>query len=463
MANTFKVKFLGAAETVTGSSYLVECLRDGEVEATIMVDHGMFQGRDIENRNALPYDFSPESIDYLILTHAHIDHSGLIPKLVNRGFQGKLLCTKETAELISLLLLDSANVQDKNYQSLGSIPLYTAQDVYNALDLIEIVDFKTKYELELSTGKQGLSVELFRAGHILGAASIVINYESRSLSFSGDIGRTSQDVVRGFDPVVKQSEYIIMESLYGGKFHQEKDLMLKKFADEINNVLKRNGNVIIPAFAVQRTQEMLFILNKLIKEGQIDKDANIYIDSPLASRVSHVYTDNIHEVYSSNKKLPGKLTSYMYTANVKSVKSYRESKKIKKAKKSIIISGSGMCNGGRVIGYLKAMIEDSKNMVAIVGFQAEDTLGRELVSGSKHVVIDGETYSVNADIMQFEGFSAHADQEGLFAWLSTFTKASVKKVILVHAEVEQAQSYSDFLTKQGYVTMIPGYKEEISL
>ncbi len=469
----FKLKFLGASRTVTGSSYHLEIVEKGERLITLVVDHGMFQGPDVEARNYLPYTIKPEEVDMLLLTHAHTDHSALIPKLVKHGFKGNILATKQTLDLTELILNDSAKIQGRNHEELGTPLLYDYENVEEALSKMVEIDFEQAFAIALSdirpelknkdTLSKEIIVEYFRAGHILGAASIRVEYAGKSIMFSGDIGRSSQDIVKPANLEPKNADFLIMESLYGGKYHDPKAELLDNFSQHLKTHLETQGNVIVPVFSIQRAQEIILILNQLIRAGKLSKDQNIYFDSPMAARATQIYIENSKEVYAKSIEPFRSLRDGIFTKNLKVARNASMTKKAKKGKGGIIVSGGGMCNGGRVMNYLKSMLPESSTMIAMVGFQAEETLGRKLVEGAREVDIDGQTYQVNAQIQDFKGFSAHADQADLLNWLKTFDKEKLGKVFLVHAEPEQSTAFNEVISGMGYKTEIPAIDSEYLL
>lgn len=458
----FSLTFLGAAETVTGSSYLLKIIEGEQVACTIMVDHGMFQGPDVEERNHFQYDFDPSEIDYLFLTHAHVDHCGLIPKLVKYGFRGQIITTRVTAEILQLILLDSAKIQLRNSQEDSSQIIYSEEDVWQTMDQVSDIVFGEQYEIELSEGRS-VKFQAYRAGHVIGAASFYFEYNGKSIVFSGDIGRHTQELIYNFDPIVRPADYVVMESLYGGKYHDDKTALLSKFAAEIRKAISRDGNVIIPAFAMQRTQEMLFTLSYLIKTGQLPKNTQIFLDSPLAQRMNNIYTDNTTEISKQKLKPFTDIKSAMYPRNLAIIKKGNMINKISKKKGVIILTGGGMINGGKVLGYMKVMSANPRNMLAIVGFQAEGTLGREIIEGADTILIDDVKCRIALEVKQFNGFSAHGDHDDLLNWLNAIERKQGFKVFLVHAEVEQSSAFKSSLDQLGFNSEIAKNKQTIIL
>lgn len=454
---TFELEFIGAAKVVTGSSYILTIRREGLSDFKVMVDHGMFQGVDDYERNYEPYTFDPSEVDVLFLTHAHIDHCGRLPRLVNKGFRGEIICTKQTAEIVEPILLDSAKIQGRNFQEEGIEPLYDETDSLETISRLREFDFDQTYNYQ---GQ--LSFKLLRAGHILGAASIYIEAGGKSIVFSGDLGRSTQEIVKDFDREAKDADYVVMESLYGDKEHEDVEQSKLELAKAITETVKRNGNVILPVFSVQRSQEMLLITNELKKKGQIPNFVQTYFDSNLAQTVTKIYTSNNYELkeeFSDGASLAKRL----FTAKVKAIKGRRDSKEVLKSKGSLILSSSGMVNGGKVMQYVKKMISDKNNLLAIVGFQAEGTVGRELVEGARNIEIDDQVYNVAAEISVFRGFSAHADRNDLLSWLDTYDKSRLKKIFLVHAEPEQSLPFQQRLEESAYDSVIPSIGDKFTL
>lgn len=457
----FNLRPLGAARTVTGSSYILDLDSDNEAAIRLMVDHGMFQGPDVEHLNLVDYDFDPKTIDVLLLTHAHIDHCGRIPKLVTAGYRGPIICTKPTAELLELILTDSAKVQEIKYRESGEPKMYDQTAVEQALEQVEIIKLNQTYEYQIvdeytsTTAKSLLKVKVINAGHIMGAVSVIITYGGKTATFSGDIGRSSQEIIYPFDPQPLESDLVVMESLYGGKFHPRKFDVYDDFANKIKQNISRGGNVIVPVFSIQRAQEMVVILNKLIKQKKIQKDVQIYLDSPLAKNVLGVYTSNKFEINKKSLKPYGSLREAIFTANFNVIKKMSQTKQIRKPGGKIILAGSGMCTGGKVLYYLKSLITKDSTLVTFVGFQAEETLGREIVEGAREVTIDRLKFKVNAQIEKFSGFSAHGDQSDLLKWLDRFDQNRLSNVFLTHSEVEQADAFASVINDRDFSVQVP--------
>lgn len=459
-----KIKFLGAARKVTGSCYH---LTYGDTE--FLIECGMHQGKDAEALNRKPFHFDPSRIHSLIVTHAHLDHSGLIPKLIREGFNGKIITTDATADLLEIMLLDSAHIQEKDaewntkksFRSGKDIvyePLYTVEDVLNALPFIE----RKRYgEMEELT--KGLSYRFLDAGHILGSGILELFYyennTEKKVVFSGDVGRSNNPIINNPDSV-EEGEYVIMESTYGNRLHKSLKESVEELADAIDNTFKKGGNVLIPAFAVGRTQDIIYMLKKFVKEGRF-KSLNVYIDSPLANKATKIYLSH-PELFDLEAKEFFRFTSkdglhLHFTSNVE------ESQEINKIKsEAIIIAGSGMCEGGRIRHHFKHNIWRPECSIIFSGFQAKGTLGRHIVDGAKSAFILGEEIAIRAKIYTIGGFSAHGDQKELLEWLSNFKNSP--RVFVVHGEEEVEFQFADTVEKTlGFNAYVPDLYEEIVL
>ena len=464
-----KIKFLGAARTVTGSCYIIET-----DQARFAIDCGMHQGSDqIERRNldVAPYD--PAKIDFFLITHAHIDHSGLLPRMMKNGFRGSVYATEPTGDLLKILLLDSAHIQEveaaginKRLQRSGmkadSVPLYTTQDAEAVTPLIKT----RKYDETFSPGP-GISVRFQDAGHILGAAMAELFIEENGstvkLVFSGDIGRPNQLLMK--DPSsMRQADFLFMESTYGNRNHKGEQESLEELAEAIRYSYRNGEKVVIPAFAVERTQEILYSLHLLLREGKLPKDMPVYLDSPLAIKATeifhryHSYLDGETQTLLKNGEDPLRLP------NLRLSTSTAESIRINETREpAIVISASGMANAGRIKHHLRHNLWRPGASVVFVGFQAEGTPGRKIVDGAKKIRINNEDIAVAAKIFTINGFSAHAGQDQLLDWLKGFqTKAM--QVFLVHGESSAQEHLASLIREKfGLSVIIPEYLEEILL
>ncbi len=431
------VQSFGAAEVVTGSCHLLQ-LDNG---LKIMVDCGMFQGH-VEHKNYQPFGFDPKEVDILLITHAHLDHVGRIPKLVKEGFAGRIVTLHSTLDLAEVVMLDSAHLMEEDHrtrfkkaQRRGEEdkvkpPLYTVEDVYDVYNLPLIY---AKYEEEITLGKDVTAV-FHNAGHILDSAIIEIHYqdkgEKKTIVFSGDLGNHN-DMVMPVPDTVKEADTLYIESTYGDRNHEGIKKSEEEFKQIITDTLLSQGNVLIPSFAIERTQEILCIL-KTMYDNKTLPPCKIYLDSPMAIRATRLY-DSYHEELSKccndYLKRDGSIFEFPY---VQYTLTPDESKKINEENGCIIIAGSGMCTGGRILHHFKNRIWNPKNAVLFVGYQARGTLGRRMIEGAKSVKIYHEEIVVNARVHSISGFSAHADQSELLDWIEDFKK--LNKIFLVHGE-----------------------------
>ncbi len=439
------LQVLGAAREVTGSCYLLEV-----GDARFLVDCGLRQGGDEEEAlNFSPFPFEPSGVDFMLLTHAHIDHSGLIPRLVRKGFRGPIYTTEPTRDLAEIMLLDSAYIQESeaNWRTRKARragrkafePLYTERDARKAIDQLEPVKYGTSRRLA-----RGVEVVFHDAGHILGSAVLALDLEEGGekarVVFSGDVGQPDQPIIR--DPErMTQADYLVMESTYGDREHVRDGSPVDELAAILEEAERTGGNVIIPAFAVGRTQELLFFLNQIEDERGLNMP--VYVDSPLASRATEVFRRHTEAYDEESQRLvrePGGIFDFPrvhYTASVEESRALNEKRGI------IIISASGMAEAGRVRHHLKHNLWRPEAHVVIVGFQAQHTLGRRLLEGADRVHLFGDEIAVKAHIHEISGLSAHADREQLISWASHFQKPRL--VILTHGETQAAETLRDLL------------------
>ncbi len=423
------LNFLGASQNVTGSCYLLE-----DKDTKILIDCGMFQEIGKTHLNLEDFRFNPKEIDALLLTHAHIDHSGLIPKLVKQGFKGPIYTTAATTTILTKILPDSAKIQKINAQRDGIPPLYSAIDVTQTLNQIIPIHFDTPHTISPNT-----TVTFRKASHILGAASIEIKTSGKTLCFSGDLGRKDSHILEGYGKYDPNVDIIVMESLYGNRDHEKIKNSLKKLTESINETINRNGNVIIPVFAIHRTETILYYLQQLLDTVQIPQDTKIFLDSPLASKVLDIYIKHPHLL---NKKLNSLVDPFGVKGhNLHIVTTHKESKRLKRQKGAIILAGGGMVDGGRVLNHLNSFINDKKSSLLIVGFQAEGTLGRKLITCPEQITLNKKTRKVKIQIKEIYGFSAHAGQSDLSWWLRRYNKDMIKRVFLTHSLLEQSSTF----------------------
>lgn len=462
-----RLSFLGAAQNVTGSRFLLEA--NGK---HILVDCGLYQERKLRSRNWDPFPFDPASIDVMLLTHAHVDHCGLIPKLVKDGFSGRIYCTKATAEIARIILLDAARLQEEdaefkkkrhekeNRKSLyPEIPLYTVKDAEASFPQFTGVD----YSQELDLG-EGIKVYFCDAGHVLGSSMIRVtvtgNGETRYILFSGDVGRQDKPILR--DPtIVKDIDYVLIESTYGDRVHDEPLDISESLAEIINSTYRIGGNIIVPSFALQRAQEILYYMNTLLMEDRIP-DIPVFLDSPMAIKVTEVFKQHRELFDKDMRQLLRESKSPFDFPGLKMVETADESKALNTmGGTKMIIAGSGMCTGGRIKHHLAQNISRAESTILFIGYQAAGTLGRSIVSGVKRVRILGQKYNVEANIAEIQGFSAHADRNEL---LETLGDISPRRVFIVHGETKSAREFSRFLRQErGWKVTVPMYGESAVL
>jgi metallo-beta-lactamase family protein len=452
-----KLTFLGATRTVTGSKYLLE--DDGK---KFLIDCGLFQGlKDLRLRNWEAPPFDPASIDAVILTHAHIDHSGYLPVLVKNGFKGKIYCSPATAALCDILLPDSGYLQEEDAARANkygyskhtpALPLYTQEDAYNALEHIKPVSFGDEHQLS-----DILSFHMTHAGHILGAACVTITDGQTKLVFSGDLGRP-QDAVIKPPAQIQEADYLILESTYGDRLHDTVD-PLDQLEAIINRTSARGGTVVIPAFAVGRTQNLIYYIYKLKETGRIP-DIPVYLDSPMAINVTNILQDYTAEHRLSPAECEKVCSSVYYT---KTVEQSKEIYSKNNGLPTIIISASGMATGGRVLHHLKAYIGDPRNTIVLAGYQATGTRGARLAHGETEIKIHGDLYPVRAEIDILHNISAHGDYQEIMDWLGHF-RAPPRKVFLTHGEPEAVSSFKFKIESHlGWNVEIPSYGQSEDL
>ncbi|HCJ90620.1 MAG: MBL fold metallo-hydrolase [Acidaminococcaceae bacterium] len=460
-----KLTFLGAARTVTGSCYLLEI--NGK---KLLVDCGMFQGpKAIKALNERPFAFAPNSIDAMLLTHAHIDHSGLIPKLVREGYKGPIHCTRSTQQLCTILLPDSAHIQESDAEIANRKglragrpevqPLFTVDDAYTSLSNFYVHEFDTSFEV-----LPGVEAKFLVAGHILGSAIIELNLtedgKKTKLVFTGDIGQPNYPILE--DPEeISGADFIVTESTYGNRVHEGGDKE-QELADIVNRTVERGGNVIIPAFAVGRTQVLLYYFQKLQQAGKIP-DVPIYIDSPMATKVTGITLASKGEYDEETRALTEFQGDRLFAMkNVRFTPTVQESMTINSTDgPKIILSASGMCDAGRILHHLKHNLWRPECTVVIAGYQAEGTLGRQLVDGVKKVRIMGETIKVEAEIVTMQGFSAHADKNQLMDWYKKMDRKP-KAFFVTHGEFDAAFTLAhDLQVQLGTATYVPNYGDDV--
>jgi metallo-beta-lactamase family protein len=453
-----QIEFHGAVRTVTGSQHLISA--NGH---KILLDCGLFQGsrkQSFERNQHLPYDAA--EVDVLILSHAHIDHSGNVPNLVKSGFQGDIVCTYATRDLCSIMLRDSAKIQqydidylNKKRRKSGQPPLepyYTMEDVVESLKYFIGIGYDRSYQL-----MPGIRLSFLDAGHILGSAIVVLEIEDEGsrkdvrLVFSGDLGRPHRAILR--DPTfLDEADVLLVESTYGNRDHAPAEASEEKLQRVVNETHKRGGKLIVPSFAIGRTQELVYALHKMVRDRDIPPDLPVFVDSPLAIDATGIY--RLHpEAYNQSV--------FDFLANdvhgdpfgfdmMRYTRSTMQSKELNFLREpAVIISASGMCEAGRILHHLKNNIEDPKNTILIVGWQAPNTLGRRIVEKQPKVKIFGEEYDLKADVVTINGFSAHADRGELLNWTGHFSKKA-SHTYIVHGEEDASFALADGMRNQGY-------------
>jgi len=463
-----KVKFMGAARTVTGSCYILEA-----AGRRFAIDCGMHQGNaEIEKRNWDVDIYDPHAIEFMLMTHAHMDHSGLLPRLVQKGFRGKVYMTPPTRDLLRILLLDSAHIQEMEAQwksrkrlrhgDENIIPLYTQKDAQAAFPLFSAVTYGKAF-----SPSPGLSVTFRDAGHILGAAMVelaVLEDGAKSrVVFSGDIGRPAQLLIR--DPeAIEEADFLFMESTYGNRDHKDEADSLNELAEAIAYSHARGEKVIIPAFAVGRTQEMIYSLHLLAKDGRLPADMPVFVDSPLAIQATEIFRkspefmDGETKALLANGEDPLNLPGLHYTLTT------QESMEINGVRgPAVVISASGMANAGRIKHHLRHNLWREGASIVFVGFQAQGTTGRKIVDGAQKVHIFNEEVAVRAKVFTINGFSAHAGQSQLLDWLGRF-KTKGMRLFLIHGEYTAQQELAGLIQSRfGIEAAIPDYLEEATL
>ena len=461
-----KLTFLGAAGNVTGSRYLFE-----DRATQLLVDCGLYQEREFQSRNWDPSPLEPSKLEAVLLTHAHLDHCGLLPKLVRDGFRGKIYATDATLEMAEVMLLDSARIQEEDADAKKrrhrregrrgphpEEPLYTVEDAEACFPLFQPVEYGKPVDLD------GLKASFVNAGHVMGSAMIYLDFksgnETRTICFSGDVGRPERPLEES--PVSPTTpDYLVVESTYGDRDHPPAAEVEGRFAEVINETARRGGNLVIPAFALERTQEILFYLKRLLATGKVPR-LPVYVDSPMAIKLTGIFTRHPElwggDIEGYKKGSPFDFPGLSLTSSA------AESRAIAGRKgSSIIIAGSGMATGGRIKHHLINNISRGESTILFVGYQARGTLGREIVQGTNPVRILGARHEVKARIEQLHGLSAHADRTELLEWTSHFARPP-RQVFVTHGEEEAAGSFAEALRQRtGWTVATPKYGESFEL
>lgn len=468
------LRFLGGAGSVTGSRFLLEA------EGTrLLIDCGLYQERELMGRNWEPFPVPPDSIDAVLLTHAHLDHSGYLPKLVRDGFRGPIHATSATAETAEILLKDAGRIAEEDaakkrrrHQREGrrgphaEIPLYTASDAQRVMPFFSPVDYRRPIKVT-----RHIQAEYRDAGHILGAASILVTVRGRrgkrggaaavSVLFSGDIGRAGRPLLRDPDPFPR-ADYVVVESTYGDRSHEQPDVA-EELARIVNDTVERGGNVVIPSFAVGRAQELLFHLKQLMESGRIPRLLT-FVDSPMATSVTSLFRrhrDALDAEFASEFR--GRRSAFDFRG-LSFVRSVEESKAINQIRgTSIIIAGSGMCTGGRIKHHLITNIGRPESTILFVGYQARGTLGRRILRGDAPVRILGQPREVSARIEVLNGLSAHGDREDMLEWLGALKQAP-RRTFVVHGEEQSSESFARAINQRfGWPVSVPAFGDQVAL
>jgi len=460
------LRFCGGVGTVTGSMHLISTPR-----SRVLVDCGLFHGhRDEFYSVNSQFSFNPSDLDACVISHAHIDHCGNLPTLIKHGFRSDIHCTPATRDLCRYMLPDSGYVQEEDIKYVNKInrrkglpprePLYTKKEAELSLKYFRPVEYYKRFQI-----CEDIDLTFFDAGHILGSAIPVFDIKARKgrvrLAYATDLGRYDMPLMR--DPEIpKDIDYLIIESTYGGRSHESINDAKERFAETINRTVGRGGKVIIPSFALERTQLIVFFIGELMKEGKIKK-IPIYVDSPLAVNLTDVFRQNWEYFDDETKRLFQEEGDPLGSDNVTYVSGVNDSKSLhNEPAPLIIISAAGMCENGRILHHLKNSVENPRNTIVIVGFMAKDTLGRRLVEKDKLIRIFGQLYELNAEVAVFNAFSAHADEKGLFDYVKG-CRETVAQVFVVHGEQDQSDCLRDRIRTLGIKAKVPGKDETVFL
>ncbi len=455
---------IGAAGEVTGSSYLLEC-----AGTRVLVDCGLFQGKDDDRKNREAFPFAPSSLNAVLLTHAHMDHSGRIPLLVREGFRGQVWGTLPTMELVKVLWYDSANLmreesewktKKNSRKGLPAVyPLYAKEDVDQAVNNLFAVGYDEKMDVA-----PGVSVRFRDAGHILGSAILEVWLEEDDkqvkIVFSGDLG-PQKTVMERTPSVITSADYVVLESTYGDRLHRSTEESRAEFHGVISAALRDRAKVFIPSFVVDRAQRILYEISLMKDNGAVDRGVPVFFDSPMGVKATEIYKKHMNLLSSEIQQYLNLEKDPFAPEGLKYITSVEESQAINSVRHAVVVAGSGMANGGRIVHHLKHGIWNPKNHVVFVGYQAKGTLGRRIVDGEKSMRIAGEEVSVKANIHTINGFSAHADRDDLLKWAGNFSTSPL--FLITHGEPESSLALSKTLEEAGMkaVTPIPGQELEL--
>lgn len=447
------IKFCGAAKVVTGTNYFIDA---GKTK--LLVDCGLFQGSEkLEAKNFEDFDFNPQKVDFVLITHSHLDHIGRLPKLVKDGFSGKIFATPPTIDFMRLMLEDSQKIMQEKAKKAGIIPLAYGKEVQGVMTFLEAVEYgqPVKYNDEIT-------FTFYEAGHILGSAIVELKIKDKTIIFSGDLGNWPVPILRQ-PACLEKADYVIIESTYGDRHHENKGKIKDIIEDIAEETIAQNGVLLIPSFALERTQELLYQFNDLIENYRIPR-VPIFIDSPLAARITEVYKK--YERYF-NKEATSLIKSgddLFKFSGLNFTETVEESKKINAlSPPKIIIAGSGMSHGGRILHHEALYLPVSNNMLLLISYQAPGTLGRKLHDGAPKVKILDKEILVRAKIIELSGYSAHADQGQLMEWLGCFKKP-IKKIFVCQGEEKPAQALAQLIKDElGVAAQIPSLGDEVEL
>lgn len=474
-----EIKFCGATRTVTGSCYYLS-----SDTFKVLVDIGSFQGSyEAEKLNQEPFPFDPSSLDAVFLTHAHFDHCGRLPMLVKQGFKGRIFATQPTRDLAQIVLLDSARLQKEDYERWeartrdekdengnpsgdGTLyakrkPLYTEEDVEIAMSLFEVYPYGTSVNLH-----NGLEFRFRDAGHILGSCIVEIwatteAGRERKIVFSGDLGQPGARIVKDPD-LIREADYVICESTYGNRLHKNKDETVLELLSILKRAQEEGGNILIPSFAIERTQEILYEIN-LFVENKLLNEVPVYLDSPMASKATAVFKQYPAFYDEDARRLLDKGDDPFNFNGFNMITSPEDSKRLISKNGIVIIAGSGMCTGGRIIHHIKNNITKPSTHMIFVGYQVEGTLGRKIVDGEEKIKVFGESMDVNAQIHTLGGFSAHGDQRDLRYWLRSFGH-SPKQIFITHGDEETSIGFASNIEQELQIkTQVPKLNESFTL
>ncbi|MDD4940025.1 MAG: MBL fold metallo-hydrolase [Candidatus Omnitrophica bacterium] len=461
-----RIRFLGGVGTVTGSSHLITTDK-----SQVLLDAGLFQGRRDESYSInTSFQFNPRKLDALILSHAHIDHCGNIPTLIKRGMRCRIYSTSATRDLAKLMLEDSGKIQEEDTRYVNKInrrlglplreALYTRKEALKVGSRFRAIPYGTRF-----CAAKDIFFTFFDAGHILGSSVIAVEIKeaegkSVMLGYAVDLGRKNLPLLN--DPVVpKGLDYLVLESTYGGRLHAPIGEAKEKLKEAVNRTIARKGKILIPAFTLERTQEIIFFLDELLKEKSI-APVPIYVDSPLALEITDLFSHHADYLDSETSRNMSRKEGPFESLSLRFIRTQEESKGLNNDKRPmIIIAGSGMCESGRILHHLKNNIEESRNSILVVGYMAKDTLGRKIVERSRFVRIFGVEHELNAEVIVINSFSGHADKNELCDF--ALAASPLKRVFLVHSDPEQAQALSDALNEKNIKNYIPSKREEILL